>query len=137
APYFRGAAGMAAETRFLQADGWQARLALVVETMREVSRQSDPQEMVSVYGQRARSLLPRDAMLALSRRGLERPHYRITRSSSWRENINPWKEKDRLPLLEGGLLAELIYADQPRIIDDLAVTTGEPAAEYLEGHRSL
>jgi sigma-B regulation protein RsbU (phosphoserine phosphatase) len=105
--------------------------------MREVSRQTDPQEMVRTYGQRARRLLPRDQMLALSRRGLERPYYRITRSSMWKESVNPWKEKDRLPLLEGGLLAELIYGDEPRIIDDLTFAAGEPAAEYLQGHRSL
>src|SRR5262245_56674577 len=128
---------MASATRPLETDGWQTRLALVVETMREVSRQSDPQEMVRVYGQRARRLLPRDDMLALSRRGLEWPHYRITRSSKWKESINPWKEKERLPLLGGGLLAELIYSDEPRIIDDLTVASDEPAAEYLTGHRSL
>jgi sigma-B regulation protein RsbU (phosphoserine phosphatase) len=128
---------MASEAYRIHADGWQERLALVVETMREVSRQTDPQEMVRVYGRHARRLLPRDDMLALSRRGLERPRYRITRSSTWKENINPWKEKDRLPLLKGGLLAELIYSDEPRIIDDLTIPIDEPAAQYLRGHRSL
>ena len=49
------------------------------------------------------------------------PQYRITRSSTWAEDVNPWRRSDRLPLLEGGLLGELIYGDEPRIIDDLAV----------------
>lgn len=51
--------------------------------------------------------------------------------------MNPWLDKDRLPLLKGGLVAELIYADEPRVIDDLAVTADDPAADYLAGHRSL
>ena len=43
----------------------------------------------------------------------------------------------RLPLLAGGLLADLIYADQPRVIDELEVTPDDPAFEYLNGYRSL
>jgi sigma-B regulation protein RsbU (phosphoserine phosphatase) len=65
------------------------------------------------------------------------PQYRITRSTTWKETINPWKERDRLPLLAGGLLAELIYGDDPKVIDDLDVAADDPAAEYLAGHRSL
>ena len=59
--------------------------------------------------------------MAVSRRDLEPPQYRITRSSLWKEEINPWKERDRLPLLEGGLLGELVYGDEPRVIDEIQV----------------
>jgi sigma-B regulation protein RsbU (phosphoserine phosphatase) len=116
---------------------WQKRLAVIVDTMREISRQTDPQAMVRTYGKRIRQLMPAAGAISLSRRELTFPKYRITRSTTWREEINPWKEKDRLPLLEGGLLGELIYGDEPRIMDDLAVAAGDPAAPYLSGHRSL
>ena len=74
-------------------------------------------------------MMPSDRWISLSRRGLEPPRYRITRSSTWSEPVNPWKEKDKLPLLEGGLLGELIYGDEPRIIDDIAplLTPDDPA----------
>ena len=77
--------------------------------------------------------------LSLSRRGLESPRYRITRSSTWTEEVNPWKDKDRLPLLEGGLLGDLIYGDEPRLIDDITplLAADDPAIEYLAGFRSL
>jgi sigma-B regulation protein RsbU (phosphoserine phosphatase) len=116
---------------------WQKRLAQIVELVQDMSRQTDPQEMVRSYGQRVRLLLPSDRRISLSRRGLTAPKYRITRSTTWSENINPWKEKDRLPLLEGGLMAKLIYGDEPKIIDNLEVSANDPAAEYLAGHRSL
>ncbi len=116
---------------------WQKRLAVIVETMREISRQTDPQAMVRIYGQRMRQFLPVDGSISLSRRGLTFPAYRITRSSTWREVVNPWKEPDRLPLFEGGLLSKLIYSDEPHLIDDLAVEADDPAALYLSGHRSL
>src|SRR5881227_1617681 len=90
-----------------------------------------------MYSSRMRELLPIDGFLALSRRDLPAPAYRITRSSRWTEEINPWKQRDRLPLLRGGLLGELLYGDQPRLIDDLTVSAADPAFEYLDGMRSL
>src|SRR5262249_28610404 len=116
---------------------WRERLALVVATMREMSSQTDPQEMGRAYRQRMRRLLPIDNAVSLSRRDLAWPRYRITRSTLWNEEINPWKEKDRVPVHEGGLLAELIYGDEPRLFDDLRVGPGDPAAGYLAGHRSV
>src|SRR6202790_4688187 len=102
-----------------QQGDWQQRLAQIVELVQEMSRQTDPQEMVRSYGEKVRLLLPSDRRISLSRRGLLASKYRITRSTTWAEDINPWKEKERLPLFEGGLLAQLIYGDQPHIIDDL------------------
>ncbi|SIN77042.1 sigma-B regulation protein RsbU (phosphoserine phosphatase) [Singulisphaera sp. GP187] len=116
---------------------WRKRLDVIVETMREMSLQTDPQAMVRAYAKRIRQLMHADRRVALSRRGLEAPFYRITRASQWTEEINPWKEKHRLPLLEGGLLGELLYGDNPRIIDDLQVAPDDPAASYLAGQRSL
>jgi sigma-B regulation protein RsbU (phosphoserine phosphatase) len=115
---------------------WQEQLAYVVDTMREMSRQTDPQEMNRAYRERVRRLIPVDASLSVSRRDLSAPHYRITRSSRWQQEINPWKERDRLPLLAGGLLAELIYGDEPRLFADLHVGGDDPAFAYLDGYRS-
>jgi sigma-B regulation protein RsbU (phosphoserine phosphatase) len=119
------------------AQDWQKRLAFIVETMRDMSRQTDPQGMVRAYGSRMREIIPTDRMVSLSRRGLEPPQYRITRSSLWKEEVDPWKNKDRLPVLEGGLLGELIYSEEPRIIDDIQIASDDPAAEYFSGMRSL
>lgn len=116
---------------------WQTRLPIVVDIMREMSTHTDPQAMVRQYGKRVRELWPADRMVALSRRGLEAPYYRITRNSLWKEEVNPWKQKDRLPLLRGGLLGELLYSEQPRIIDEIEVDPGDPAREVFDGMRSL
>jgi len=127
---------LARVSRGLGAD-WEEQIAYAVETVRELSRQKDPQEMVRHYGQRVRKSLPVDGSASLSRRGLAAPQFRITRSSRWEKPVNPWREKDRLPLLAGGLLAELIWSDEPRIIDDLHVAPDDPAHEYLAGYGSL
>jgi phosphoserine phosphatase RsbU/P len=118
---------------------WQEQLAFIVEAMRDMSLQSDPQAMVRSYGARIRQLMPADRWIAISRRELEPPRYRITRSSTWTDPINPWKEKERLPLFEAGLLGDLLYGDEPRLIDDIAplLASDDPAIEYLAGFRSL
>ena len=107
--------------------------------MREISRQTDPQVIAHIYGQRMRQLMPMDRFVSLSRRELDRPQFRITRSSLWKEEVNPWKERDRLPLLSGGLFADLIWGDEPRIISDLpaVLTRDDPAHDYIAGMGSL
>jgi sigma-B regulation protein RsbU (phosphoserine phosphatase) len=61
---------------------------------------------------------------------------RITRFSDWGD-VNPWKETHRLPVISGGLFSELIYSDEPRIINDLHVPPDDPAYPYLAGLGSL
>jgi phosphoserine phosphatase RsbU/P len=124
--------------RFLQGD-WRERLALIDTTMREMSLQEDPQAMVRLYASRIRKLMPAGRWMSISRRGLESPRFRITRSSTWTEEVNPWQQQARLPMLEGGLLGSLIYGDEPRLIDDIEpmLSEDDPAFEYLDGFRSL
>jgi sigma-B regulation protein RsbU (phosphoserine phosphatase) len=116
---------------------WKQRLDFIVTTMKEMSVQSDPQSMVRAYATRMRELMPTDRLIALSRRGLEAPAYRITRSTTWEKEVNPWRETHKLPLYRGGLLADLIYKGEPKLIQRLEIMPDEPAAEYLSGVRSL
>ena len=118
-------------------DDWDRRLFLIEDMMRDMSRHTDPQAMVESYAERVRQFFPVRRRLSLSRRGMAFPHFRITRSTTWSENINPWKEKDRLPALQGGLLAELIYGDKTAVLDDLTWAADDPAGEYFAGQRSL
>ncbi len=134
---------MATETRMITdllgtgGNDWRERLGEVVAMMREMSLQTEPQAMVRAYSERLRKLTRSERFLALSRRGLEFPQYRITRSSLWSAEIDPWKEKARLPLLEGGILGELIYGEEPCLLNDFQVSRDDPAFAYLEGQRSL
>jgi sigma-B regulation protein RsbU (phosphoserine phosphatase) len=129
--------GTAGDNAANEIDDWQSRLAHVLETMREMSSHSDPAEMVQAYATRMEKVIPRDRLVTLSRRGHEPPEVRVTRDSQQREPINPWKQRQKLPVIRGGLLADLIYADAPRIIDDLQISEQDPGAPYLAGNRSL
>jgi sigma-B regulation protein RsbU (phosphoserine phosphatase) len=120
---------------------WQDELKFVAEFMRELSTQTDPQTAANLYGRRLREggFVTSDGYLAVSRRDLSAPAYRITRSSTWTEQIDPWREKDRLPVFQTGLLSELIYSNEPTIIEDLPsrYSPDDPAAEYFKGMNFL
>ncbi|HSI32527.1 MAG: PP2C family protein-serine/threonine phosphatase [Phycisphaerae bacterium] len=118
---------------------WQEELAIVDRTMRAISRVSDPEELVQIYWQNIGQLMPIHDFVSVSRRELDRPRYRITRSSRFTEDINPWTQRDRLPLLSGGLLAEIAYANQPVMIEDLParLAPDDPAHFYLQGYQTL
>lgn len=103
--------------------------------MRSVSREADPQRLVQHYGEGMRKLHPRDAIHSFSRRGSEPPYYRITRSSHWTDEVDPWRQKERLPLLKGGILGEWMYRGEPVVTTDLRVPNDDPAAEYLRDYR--
>ena len=105
--------------------------------MREVSRQDDPQETVRIFSQAAAQMQPAGRFLSVSRRGVEKPGYIIARSDLWETQPNPWTERDKLPRFRGGILGELIYGDDARIIDRFEPDPDDPAIEYLRGMRSL
>jgi sigma-B regulation protein RsbU (phosphoserine phosphatase) len=113
------------------------QLAYIVETMREMSLQTDPQKMVQAYGARVRTLMATDRFISLSRRDLSPPRVLVTRNSQSTENINPWSQREQLKTLDGGILAELIWGDEPRIIDDLQLDPEDPGYALLEGLGSV
>lgn len=121
----------------LFSDDPQKAMNEVVELMRAMSTHTDPQAMNAEYRSRVGRLINFDASISLSRRDLKAPWYRITRSTQWKEDINPWTQKDRLPLHDRGILGDLIYAEQPRIINDFQADPADPAYDLLKGYRSL
>jgi phosphoserine phosphatase RsbU/P len=124
-----------------QKRSWQEEMKVVQEMMRDLSKQDDPQVAAVMYAQRLRAsgLIPEGERLSVSRRNLAAPFYRITRNSRWKENIDPWRNTERLPLLSGGLLGEVLYSNEPAVIQDLParLKKGDPAFEHLEGFKVL
>ncbi|MEM6560780.1 MAG: PP2C family protein-serine/threonine phosphatase [Planctomycetota bacterium] len=122
------------ETRF---PGDTSSLAYITEMMRELSQAKEPQQMVRLYGNRVGQIMRNDGFVSLSRRNLDTPWYRVTRSSVWDSPLNPWKQADELPMHDRGLLGDLLYGDQAVVMNDVHVDPDDPSHEYLDGARSL
>ncbi len=114
-----------------------ARLQRIDDLVRELSFQDDPDRLVRVFGKQSDLLFRRDGIVSVSRRELSAPQYRITRSWRWHEAINPWTDVHRLPLLDRGLLGELLYAGKPGVMNRLEIAADDPASEHLEGMHAL
>jgi len=113
------------------------RLKEYMAMVRELSLARDPHEMIELYRRRARLVVPGDHVMSFSRLGMEAPKMRITRSTRWAEVINPWKQPERLPVIEGGMAWRLMIAGTPIKIDELTIEPGDPVAAHLDGMRSL
>jgi sigma-B regulation protein RsbU (phosphoserine phosphatase) len=116
---------------------WQERLTHISDTMRSISMHTDPQEMVAAYSSRMEGLLDIDRFLSLSRRGVDAPKFLVTRDSEREEKKNPWKQREQLPVVEGGLLWELMDAGEARVFNNFDADPSDPAFEYLRGHQTL
>src|SRR5690242_18472255 len=118
---------------------WQEELEIIDRTMRTISSITNPEELVNAYWSGIGSLVPVNDYVSLSRRNVEPPFYLMTRSSRFKEEFNPWTQRDRLPRLSGGVLGEIIYANRPVIIEDLParLKPDDPAHFYLEGFELL
>jgi sigma-B regulation protein RsbU (phosphoserine phosphatase) len=118
---------------------WQEELEIIDKTMRTISSIRDPEELVGQYWQGIGKLIPAFDYVSVSRRNVEKPYYLLTRSSRFKEDLNPWTQRDRLPRMKGGLIGEFIYGNKPVIMDDLParLTKDDPARYYLEGSQSL
>ncbi len=103
------------------------------EMVREISIQNSPLEMANAYIARMRVIWPSHQRVSLSRRGLDYPYFRITNVL----DLDPWKQRDQLPLLKGGFLADLIYGEQAIIDQNLHIADDDPAKTYLHGMKSI
>jgi sigma-B regulation protein RsbU (phosphoserine phosphatase) len=115
---------------------WQQRLAFIVDMAREMSSQTDPQQMVRAYMRRVRQMFPTDGFVSLSRRDLEHPRVRVTRASIWGMDVNPWKENENPTIHDRGLFSDLIWSDEPVVIDEINIPADDPAAPFVDGMKS-
>lgn len=121
---------------------WQEELEVVDRVMKAISRETDPESLVNTYFEGVSDLLPIEDYLSLSRRNVPPGAYRITRYSRFSEEfiVNPWTHGDVLPVLRGGLLGEIAYADRPVIIENIPERfhgPDDPSRPYLEPFQTL
>ncbi len=113
------------------------RLREYLRLVRELSVARSPGDLIDSYRARARFVVDADRTLSLSRKNLPAGRVRITRSTTWTESIDPWKQVERLPVITGGLLLRLAELGEPIKIDRLELAPDDPFRPYAEGMRSL
>lgn len=120
-------------------ESWRDELLRVDRTLRAMSAETDPEEVINIFWESMGPLRQFKEYLAVSLRDVERPTVVVTRSSRFEVEYNPFTQRDLLPRVDRGLLSELAYTDGPVVIEDLAsrLTPDDPAHFYLHGVQSL
>ncbi len=109
----------------------------------EASTMTDPAEMMSHFGPWIGKRTPRDAIVSVSRRGLKDGQYKFTRvigpnpenPQEDRVRRDPWAIWEQLPILEGGLVWELIQTPEPKLLNH-ADFTQDPNLAHALGDRA-
>ena len=113
------------------------RLREYLALVRDLSTQTSPHELLMAYRKRSQFVVPHDRIVSLSRRGLSGNRVRITRSDLWKSDINPWEAPERLPIVETGILPQLLHGGRSIKIDKLEFEASDPIAPYAAGMHSL
>lgn len=113
------------------------RVRQAIDAVRALSTIADPNDAYRSFRATTKHFFQSDRTISLSRRNLERPQFRITRDGSSSGGLDPWAKTNDIPVLSGGLLAELVWAGELRVIRDLYVSEDDCAFPQLSGMRSL
>ncbi len=114
-----------------------SRLWLIDDLVKEMSAQNDADRLVGVFARKGDFLVHRDTWLTLTRRDLQAPFYRVTRSGIWPESLNALTALPTHPTLDRGLLGELLYVGRPALLNRLELAPDDPGREHLMGMRAL
>src|SRR5438034_5786373 len=112
-------------------------LARVLAAAREMSRHEDPAQVTRIALAHGRKILRFDRSLAATRRDMESGAIRITRSDAPCTDFHDPTGREEFPPVTGGILVDLLYAGEARLIDELIFAPDDPAALYLKGMRSM
>jgi sigma-B regulation protein RsbU (phosphoserine phosphatase) len=125
------------ESRFPQDASAAARLREYLPLVRQMSWQRSPEDLLRLYRSRAKFIIPHDHSLTLTRQATTGCQVRVMASTLLNLELDPWREPEQMPLVESGLLCQLMRAGQAVKVDDLRVEPQDPAAPYVAGMRSL
>jgi sigma-B regulation protein RsbU (phosphoserine phosphatase) len=108
-----------------------------IQMMRALSLSANSDELAQVVVNHMRHTTSVDRVLITSQCDPGTLKYHVARCIDWDSQQNRFVESQPNDIRQGGLLAELLYAGELRLIADLSIAPGEPAFDLLCGHKTL
>lgn len=99
--------------------------------LRRISESKTPQESAYLFGSMTREIYPIDGFCSISRRGLKKGEYKVTRAffdgslPQAADDNNPWRDWAKIPIQTGGFIGEIIADDEPQVFPHIEIT-GDP-----------
>ncbi|TWT62247.1 GAF domain-containing SpoIIE family protein phosphatase [Rubinisphaera italica] len=114
-----------------------SRLEDVTDMMREISKYSDPADIVREYVQRIRQFYPVDRVIALARPDMNSDEVLYASMGNWDKPVLPWGDLDSFQPLGDGLLKNLCLNGEPTIINNLTDELNESERDLIGNMNSL
>jgi phosphoserine phosphatase RsbU/P len=118
------------------------RLPVLMNLVADLSRATDPSQVLRAFGQGWEKLAGSSGYISLSCRGLDPGQYRITRilmldAARMPEDESIWQPSGDKPIHTGGLLGEIVAGARPVIVQDLDVKNDPVLGDSIAGYCSL
>lgn len=118
------------------------RIGAILELVRELSRATQPQEVLRIFSAGMARLNGPAGYISLSCRGLEPGQYRITRlllddNITDIHKTDSWTQPQLPPLHSGGLLGQIVAGECPVVLNDLDWRGDPVIGDAAAGYRSL
>jgi len=138
-PSFNQIRGLDTQTMRFEDLSADPRIGALTKVLREVSSVKDPAAMLKAFGPWIGQRFPRDAFVSVSIRDLPKGKYKITRSITNEQKVlpqpsptgNPWRDWDRLPIYEGGVIGKILATGEPQLVTGLDLSADEVLSEAL------
>jgi len=113
-------------------------IAVLLDAMRAVSRETEPNRVLYAFGSRLHKIRPVDVFVSISKRGLAPGEYKITRlfrtsevygpqgGDDAADEQNPWRDWEEIPTHRGGFVGDVIEEGVPRLFQHVELK-GDPA----------
>lgn len=120
------------------------RIPELNQLFREGSKIEEPHLMLRHFARWFGRTPRSDLLVSVSRRGLPEGSYKVTRKLTMDERLNahrietpnPWKTWDQIPVLQGGIVGEIISVHEPQLLLDLDLADDPHLGDDLAPMRS-
>lgn len=109
----------------------------VTDMMREISKYTDPTDIVREYIKRIRQFYPVDRVIALARPDMNSDEVFYACMGNWDKPVLPWGNLENFEPLGDGLLKNLCLNGEPTIVNDLTDELSENDRDILGEMNSL
>lgn len=117
-----------------------SELEELLRVLQRASQAKEPQDIQDTFSGVMQRLVGSEAYMSLSVRDLPAGKFRVTRAMLQNEQVyrpNPWRDRDTLPIFEGGLIGRVIETPTPKVIHGVDPTSENAIHPKLSEMRSM
>lgn len=117
-------------------------IGVFLDMVRRISLAQQPQQVMQAFSNAMRQAFGDSALVTVTCRGLKPGQYKVTRQIDY-DDVNrvptddPWRQRDHLPTVSGGLIGQLITEGKPTLLTRLDAPHDPVLGDWLAQFKSM